>query len=426
MALAYSEIKSTKTQEANDVPGDIIFVSIENWDEVWRRNQFFVSEFARRAPGQRILFVGLDTDVTNDIRRGRLTALRDALSRGGRLRPAPDFPNVFLLNAVKWLPNTLTAGRKFNEWVFRRQVRAACRELGIERPLLWINPQYAEHMVGRMGERASVYDITDDWAQLTQNEGSRLRVIADDAALCRKADAVIVCSEHLYKLKRPLTDNLHLIMNGVDAAHYRRVLDGDGPLPAETAQWQRPVFGYTGTVHPDRVDVELIRELALKMTHGTLALVGPNMLREQDMARLHDLPNVVLTGAVPYTRLPDYMRAFDVSITPHKMTPFTESLNPIKLWEYLAAGKPIVSTDVAGFRDYPQYAQCAKNADEFYRMMQEALTPDLALAEARRVEARQCSWTARVDSVVSVMETCLRRGRETPVKRATREERPHG
>jgi teichuronic acid biosynthesis glycosyltransferase TuaH len=74
------------------------------------------------------------------------------------------------------------------------------------------------------------------------------------------------------------------------------------------------------------------------------------MLPKEDAESLQRTGRVHLTGAVPYAEVPEYMRAFDVCITPHRMTLFTESLNPIKLWEYLAAGKPIVSTDVAGFR----------------------------------------------------------------------------
>src|SRR6266478_1922830 len=80
---------------------------------------------------------------------------------------------------------------------------------------------------------------------------------------------------------------------------------------------------------------------------GSVALVGPNFLSPADNRRLLAVGNIFMTGPVPYARIPDYMSAFDVCITPHKISQFTESLNPIKLWEYLAAGLPIVSTDIA-------------------------------------------------------------------------------
>ena len=376
---------------------DLIFVSLENWDEVWRRNQFLCAGLARRFPERRILFVGLPRDVSHSLRRGRLPALR------GADEAVPGLPNITLTRPVKLLPNTLTAGRRLNEALFRAHVRGAARRLGLRSPLLWLNPHSAVHMVGRMGESAVIYDITDDWTTLTQSPALARLTAAQDEDLCRRADAVIVCSERLWEMKQPFTDNLHLIPNGVDAGHYARVLGGSGSLPLPAAAWTHPVLGYTGTIHPDRVDVPLVERLARRFANGTVALVGPNLLKAEDRRRLAACPNVVLTGPVSYAQVPDYMRAFDVCITPHVVSAFTESLNPIKLWEYLAAGKPIVAADVAGFRDYPQFVKIAPDADGFALAVDAALGEDPAIGELRRAEARRNSWESRIDDVLQVI-----------------------
>ena len=135
-----------------------------------------------------------------------------------------------------------------------------------------------------------------------------------------------------------------------------------------------------------------------------MALVGPDLLTPADRARLDALGNVARTGPVPYRHLPDYLRAFDVCITPHCMSEFTESLNPIKLWEYLAAGKPIVSTDVAGFRDYPHLVHLAADPDAFVAACRDALQEPPATGPARRAEAQKHTWDARIDCVLSVLE----------------------
>ncbi len=379
---------------------DLIFVSLENWDEVWRRNQFLCAGLARRFPDSKILFVGLARDVTNDLRHGRVPDLR------GGDETVPGLPNVTLTRPPKLLPNTLTLGRRLNEALFRAHVRGAARRVGLQSPVLWLNPHSAVHMAGRMGERDVVYDITDDWTQQTQSSALARLTVAQDAALCRRADAVIVCSERLFEGKRGLTTNLHLIPNGVDAGHYAGVLDGVGPLPALLADRPRPILGYTGTIHPDRVDVPLVESLARRLPEATVALVGPNLLEAADRARLAACPNVVLPGPVPYTRVPQWMRAFDVCIAPHLVSAFTESLNPIKLWEYLAAGKPIVATDIAGFRDFPQFVRIAPDAAGFARAVQEALGEDRATGEARRAEARRNSWDARLDHVLLALASC--------------------
>jgi teichuronic acid biosynthesis glycosyltransferase TuaH len=385
---------------------DIIFVSMENWDDVWRRNQFLCAAYAKRHPEAKILFVGLPRDQSHAIRRGKWSEMR----RSDDWTP-PGLPNITITRPPKMLPNSLMAGRRFNEWLMRSHIHQKAQGLGLQSPLLWLNPHSAVHLVGRMGERAALYDITDDWISLTQSARLTRLIETQDAELCRKADAVIVCSEKLYAMKQGLTSHLHLIPNGVDAEHYARVQNRDLPLPASASEWSRPVFGYTGTIHPDRVDVPLVEQLARSLSAGSVVLIGPNHLRTEDQARLDTLPNVFLPGPVPYTQLPDYMRAFDVCITPHRVTPFTESLNPIKLWEYLAAGKPIVSTNVAGFRDYPQFVQIA-DADGFNEAVQNALHEDLASAEARRAEARFHSWSARLDAVEAVISDCLNGARK--------------
>ena len=378
---------------------DLIFVSMENWDEVWRRNQFLCAGLARRFPDRKILFVGLTRDATNDLRHGRLPSLRADTDQA-----VPGLPNIVLTRPLKLLPNTLAWGRKVNEALFRAQVKSAARRLGMQDPILWLNPHAAVHMAGNMGESRVVYDITDDWTTLTQSPALERLTVAQDAALCRRADAVIVCSERLFSLKRDLARNLHLIPNGVDAAHYASVLNGAGPLPAPADAWPQPVLGYTGTLHSDRVDVPLIETLAQRFPQGTVALVGPNLLAGEDLSRLQALPNVVLTGPMPYERLPGLMRAFAVCLTPHRVSAFTESLNPIKLWEYLAAGKPIVSTNVAGFRDYPQFVRLASDTEGFVQAVTEALAEKPELGEPRRAEARRHSWDARLDQVLDVIE----------------------
>lgn len=374
---------------------------MENWDEVWRRNQFLCAGLARRFPQIKILFVGLPRNVTNDLRRGRMPSFREAESA------VLGLPGITRTRPLKLLPDTLAWGRRLNEALFRASVARAARRLGMQSPALWLNPHSAVHMAGKMGEAAIIYDITDDWTTLTQSPALAQRTADQDAALCRRADATVVCSERLYAMKRETAKHLHLIPNGVDADHYKDVLDGMGPLPPPADGWAKPVLGYTGTIHPDRVDVALVEALAERFRSGTVALVGPNLLGGEDRQRLLACGNVVLTGPVPYARIPETMRAFDVCITPHRMTAFTESLNPIKLWEYLAAGKPIVATDVAGFRDYPRFVRLASDADGFGQAVEEALSEkDAAAGEARRAEARRHSWEARLDQVVDVLLSC--------------------
>ncbi|HZK79679.1 MAG TPA: hypothetical protein VFC46_01400, partial [Humisphaera sp.] len=154
-----------------------------------------------------------------------------------------------------------------------------------------------------------MYDITDDWISLNQPPEVTELVRRHDAELCRLADGVIVCSKLLFELKAPLVGDrtrLTLIANGVDSDHYQGVFDGSSPIAAEVSQWEKPVLGYVGTIHPERLDVALVAEIARELQQrggGSVVLVGPNHLQPPDMARL-SAPNVHFTGAVPYSRVP--------------------------------------------------------------------------------------------------------------------------
>jgi glycosyltransferase involved in cell wall biosynthesis len=214
-----------------------------------------------------------------------------------------------------------------------------------------------------------------------------------------------VCSQQLFDDKASLVDpeRLHLIPNGVHINHYETVTDTSLAVHELAQNWAKPVFGYTGTVHGDRVDVNLIASIAKAYPSATIAMVGPNLLDEADQQALNQFSNIVFTGAQPYSELPDIMRSFDICMVPHLVTPFTESLNPIKLWEYLAAGKPIVSTNVAGFRDFPELLFVSRAHDAFKENLSVALSADMCTANDRQDVAKLHSWDMRLHAVIRVL-----------------------
>jgi len=373
---------------------DLIFVSLEDWDDVWRRNQFICAGLARRFPEMKILFVGLPRNVSHDLRHGKLRALRTrATSR------LAEFPNITVTHALKLLPDSMPAGRRFNEGMARRHIRGAARRLGMNEPLLWLNPYSAAHMAGAMGERAVIYDITDDWAEAPSFSKSEKKLIAEqDGALCKQADLVVVCSSALEASRRGICKVLLQLPNGVESEHYESI-----PDRAEAGPWPRPVFGYTGTIHADRFDVDLVAGLAGAFAEGSVVLVGPDHLTRAEKEKLERHRNIHITGPAPYARIPGVMSHFDVCIVPHVETKFTNSLNPLKLWEYLASGKPVVSTNVAGFSSYPHLCRIASGLEPFVQACREALGENGAHRVERRAEARNQSWSRRIETLLEAL-----------------------
>jgi glycosyltransferase involved in cell wall biosynthesis len=373
---------------------DLIFISMENWDAIWRRNQFLCAELGTRFPEMKILFVALPTDVSNCVRTGRIGEMfrRSTYKVEG-------FENITCTHPLKLFPNSIALGRRLNEAMFRRHVRRAAGRMGMGRPLLWINPYWAGHMAGQMDERAVVYDITDDWELSTTTSADRELIRQQDRRLCAAADLVVVCSEALRESREAVAKRMLLLPNGVHAEHYSSI---NGTASHDLA---RPVFGYTGTLHPDRIDPLLIEALARSFPNGRVELIGPNHLPRQVVSRLAAMGNVNFAGPVGYDRIPQEMSRFDVCVVPHVETPFTQSLNPIKLWEYLASGKPVVSSNVAGFSSYGHLCHIASGADAFVAACKAALGENGSRCDARREEARRHSWAARVDRLLEALKT---------------------
>ncbi|MBC7784017.1 MAG: hypothetical protein H7144_09260, partial [Burkholderiales bacterium] len=224
---------------------DVVFIAMENWDEVWRRNQPVAAGFARRSRDHKVLFVGLSIDASHLIRKGRFVRLARELWRTQLARPE-GFENIYLLNVVKVMPNSLAWGRAFNRWLERRQIRRTMKRLGISQPLLWINPHYAVHLLGKLGERAAIYDVGDDWTSFPQpSEWLRQLVIAEDVELTERADATIVVSDRLHEMKRGQARKLRRIPNGAYLDRYTPIRLRSLPRHPVARNWSSPVFGYT-------------------------------------------------------------------------------------------------------------------------------------------------------------------------------------
>lgn len=360
--------------------------SLEPWDDVWRRNQFFVDALLRRNPQLRILFVEPPARrfVGAGLRPVRPSQLR-SIAPDGRLR---------MLHPLLPLPRR--AG-PLADRALHRQVRSAVQALGFAHPVLWINDATYGPLIARTGW-PSLYDITDDWllAPSPQRELDRLRRLED--AIFEHADEIVVCSPGLADTRgrrRPVT----LVANGVDVAHFRVPQPRPRDLPAA------PVAVYVGTLHDARIDVELVRDLARSSPNLTVALVGPDHLSVNSRALLGAEPTVSLLGARPYRDIPAYLQHADVVIVPHRLTPFTDSLDPIKAYECLAVGRPAVATPVAGFRELAEVVTVAPR-ESFV----DAVHAALAAGAGARLSSSVPTWDERAAVFQRLLERAARGG----------------
>jgi glycosyltransferase involved in cell wall biosynthesis len=264
---------------------------------------------------------------------------------------------------------------------------------------------YLEHCRGKV----LIYDAMDDWAAFSETREQRL--IDNENALVARADIVLAVSRKLYDRHRQLNSNTYLVPNGVDTEFFGRVrCYGKRETDTLHEYRDRPVVGYVGGIH-DWVDVDLIVETALLLPDISFVLIGPALKSLKQ--KLEGIPNLAYLGPKPYSDLVGYMSYFSVGIIPFKLNLLNESTNPIKLYEYLGAGLPVVSTSMKEV--VPHAAEgVVYVADEpaaFAERIREAIS---TADDARHVRERQRiagdnSWEERAGLLLDLIDAALDR-----------------
>ena len=369
----------------------LVVASLEPWDEVWRRNQYFVDGLLTADPALQVLFLEPAADPLFALSSG------GRATRGRGLRTADGYQGrLHLYQPTKVLPRR--AGRLADHLLIRG-IRRAVARLGWRDGVLWINDPTQAALLDVL-PWPSVYDMTDDWVAADRGAREHDRIVAGDAELLRRCDEVIVCSVGLEATKGPVRP-VRLIRNAVDVERYRRPVARPTDLP------DGPIALYAGTLHEDRLDVDLVLRTA-DAVDGVVVLLGPDALAPANSARLAAHPRILLTGSRPRDAVPAYLQHADVLLVPHVVDDFTESLDPIKLYEYLAVGRPVISTPVAGFRDTAGVEVAA--ADAFPAAVADRLSHGEPAAAAPDVP----DWRDRVSDVRRVLDPLFARAGAAP------------
>lgn len=376
-------------QPAEATVRGLVVVSLEPWDHVWRRNQHLVAGLLRSGPGLRVLFVEPAVDPLHTVRSGSTARRARGMRRGPQLSGV-DPDALWLLEPVKILPRRIDTHQD-QRWA--QHVQRAARRLGMQQPRLWVNDPLGADLMAATGW-ATLYDITDDWLAADRDAATLARLRRQEHTLMRGAREVIVCSTGLQLAKsrqRPVT----LLHNAVDADTIRAA-----PRPADLPD--RATAVYVGTLHSDRLDVELCAHTATTLGESaTVVLVGPDALTSEERGLL-DRAGVLRLGAKDRREVPGYLQHADVLLVPHVVDDFTDSLDPIKLYEYRAVGRVTISTPVAGFRDAASDRMRVADRKDFARAVATALPAQDRFPTGADLSVP--SWAARVDEMRAAIE----------------------
>lgn len=287
-------------------------------------------------------------------------------------------------------------GASMNERALAVQVRRAARRAGIRHPLVWVACPPGQPVVDALNPVGVVYQRTDRFEEFRGVDPQRISRF--DQLLKERADVTLFCSSWLMDQERAQPRASAFVDHGVDYGPFEAAGLGQTPLPADTTDLQRPVVGFVGGIDAHTFDPELFLDVARSVPEATFMLVGGCSLPEDWCT----LPNVRLLGQRPYDEVPGYMAAADVLIMPWNRSEWIRACNPVKLKEYLAIGRPIVSTAFPELERYAGLVRVGTTADEFATQVREALAESFD-PEPGRDRVRAQTWTAKADAVLEAL-----------------------
>jgi glycosyltransferase involved in cell wall biosynthesis len=296
---------------------------------------------------------------------------------------------------------------KLVRWLNRLLLLATLRWMmwreGIRRPITWFMVPHLAGVAGRLNERLSVYYCIDDYATLPDVNQQAVRAM--DEELTHKADVVFASAETLAERKIASNPRTYFSPHGVDVDLFARAQDEKSQIPADTAHLRGPVVGFFGLIE-EWVDLELIDYLAEQRPEWTFLFIGRVAVSD---AKLPRRPNLHFIGKRPYESMPAYGKQFDVAVIPFRLTEVILHANPLKLREYLAMGKPIVSVSTPEIDKYADVVEVAHSREEFLARLDAVLSrpPSLADTHARMARVAAQSWDSRLREVWDIVEKHL-------------------
>lgn len=384
---------------------DILCLSTQDWTDVWTRKQRFMRRLAEQ--GNRVLYVETQASLLS-VGLVRADWRRPFRWLAGPRRVAE---NLHVATLPLVLPGyQMSLGvNALNNMGVSLLLRRWLARLGFKAPILWTYNPYSENLVGTLGERFAIYECVDE---LTASRGMVRSdtVRTQERRLLSKARLAIVTHDNLYRSKRHLAREMHVIPNGAEVEHFRRVVEESAlAVPSDIGTLPRPVVGFLGSVMY-WLDFDLLRFLAQARPRWSFAFVGPaGRLAEID--KIRHLPNVHLLGRKPYEDVPAYVKGFDVCLNPYLMDETARNCSPLKLYEYLASGRPIVSVDMPEARKFADVIGIGSAPDEVLQRLDEALRPEATGPDAvsRRIAAAAPhTWDRRFAALEQVLEPILK------------------
>jgi glycosyltransferase involved in cell wall biosynthesis len=396
---------------------DIVCLSSQRWDDaMWTNKQHIMSRLGRE---HRVFHVNFGPRGLGRIARAKLRQSPTALFHPLRLALSPHVAQDGGVTVLDFF-----APHRPEDWLAQpHPVRIFCTyelrvrllekflaKQAVNDPIVWVyHPGYGDS-VARLPRRLLVYDCVDEYSAFPAYRDPAGWIAERERNLIERADLVFTTARSLYASKRQYKpDETHLVHNVGDAEHFERAQEPHLRVPDDVAELSHPIIGFVGAISDYKLNADWLIHLARERPAWSIVLIGPTGIADPttDTSRLEALPNVRLLGHRDYATLPAYLKGFDVAVIPYRINDFIRGVFPIKFFEFLATGKPVVISNLPALEEFYEAVLVARNADEFVARCEEALREPNAGRERRIELARRHSWPERIRQLMEHIERKL-------------------
>lgn len=369
---------------------EIVILSSINWEYYWQRPQQLAVEFA--ALGCKVLYVQGDWSNVNLSRRPSESEWAPLMNQAIRSTLKEERGVQICTPIVR-----ATIGNVEPVEITEAWLTGVCEALALQNPIFWVvGWQWGQHVDLLRARGQVIYDCVDD---LSGFDWATPAILAAEERLVQNASLAVGVSRKLVERLRSRGCPAELLPNGVEPERFTPALESP-----RARRWSAPVLGFVGAL-AEWVDTELLARIAQSFPQATLLLVGGN--DGADFAPLRGLKNLVMVGRVPYEELPAYMAEMDVALVPFKRgRELLDCADAIKVYEYLAAGRPVVTTPYGDVDRLGDLVYLAADEGRFLEAIAQALGDgqNQQARERRLAFARANTWRDRAERALDLIE----------------------
>ena len=397
---------------------DIVCYSFDFWSSLWSRTQQLMFHISEKV-GNKVLFINPRFNfpyyILHPKKAIRIFGVKNALT--AILGKHTNFRNkIIIFTPIKMIPFSgrfKLLGRLENK-IYTLRISKIITKYKLNNPILWINMPYLYSKSSNdlnLNFDLRVFDWTDDWLAFEKYERPEVYGKEDVGnererylQVLERADLVFTVAESLYSRAKRITPNTFLIPNGTDFENMSKSRQNDLPAVKKMEKIRSPRIGYAGWIN-NRIDLELIDYAIKRNSDLEFVFIGSIAPSFRAPDHIRNCPRVHFIGTVRYHQLPLYIRYMDVLIIPHYRDEVTNAENPIKLYDYLSTGKPIVTTNIAGVERFKDFIKVARDKEEFYQMIMQTLQEKDEGQIGLRMKAGETnSWRRRSEEVVNLLD----------------------